>query len=131
MQGLICGFPSCLSFVEGKKNKRWRIKDQNMQERAYDGYKKTHCLSVLVYLCLFVRFITIDISDEGSESDKCVYSNFPIYQNRDLYLTDGQHSVADMGFAVEGDLVMAYRRNESTEWMYRGSTIVILGNTAW
>ena len=40
MHGLIIGFPKCVFFVDGNKNKRWQPIDPGTQARAYDGYKK-------------------------------------------------------------------------------------------
>ena len=44
MEGLILGFPCCVFFVDGNKNKRWRPGENHEQERAYDGYKKISCV---------------------------------------------------------------------------------------
>ncbi|PXF47704.1 hypothetical protein BWQ96_02566 [Gracilariopsis chorda] len=119
MEGLVIGFPFCVFFFDGNKNKRWRPGDAKEQEKAYDGYKKCHCWALLVFCDIFGRFIRVEISDHGAESDRSLYTNSDVCPNRESYLADGQHGMADMGFAGDGELVVPYKRTESASWLYR------------
>ena len=119
IEGLIIGFPKCVFFVDGNKNRRWRPGENSEQERAYDGYKKAHAFSILVFCDIYGRFIRIEVSDKGAESDRNMYTTSDVFKNSDESLSTGQHGMADMGFAGSGELVVPYKRNESTMWMYR------------
>lgn len=118
-EGLIMGFPKCVFFVDGNKARRWRPGENSEQERAYDGYKKTHVWSILVFCDLFGAFTRIEISDKGAESDRNFYTNSEVYKSTESFLSAGQHGMADMGFGGDGALVVPYKRNESTEWLFR------------
>lgn len=74
MEGLLIIFPKCVFFVDWKKNKRWRPKKAEEQERAYDGYKKSDVWSIIVYCDLFGSFIRLKISDKSAENDS-IYTN--------------------------------------------------------
>lgn len=65
MEGLVIGFTNCVFFIDGNKYRRWRPGDAAEQERAYDGYKKTHAWSIIVCCDLFGRFIQFYITDHG------------------------------------------------------------------
>ncbi|PXF44638.1 hypothetical protein BWQ96_05633 [Gracilariopsis chorda] len=119
MEGLVIGFPSCVFLVDGNKNKRRRPKHSNEQELAYDGYKKSHCYSILLFYDIFGRFIRVEITDHGAESDHSLYTRSDFYRNRERYLFNAQHGMADMGFAGDGELVVPYKRTESTSWLYK------------
>ena len=121
MEGLLLGFPRCIFFVDGNKNKRWRPGENQEQERAYDEYKKAHVWSVLVFCDLYGRFIRLEISDKGAESDRNMYKSSEVYHNLSDFLAAGKHGMADMGFGGSGGLVVPYKRNESTEWIHRSS----------
>ena len=83
---LLISIPSCV-FFDGNKNRRWRPKDSEMQERAYDGYKKAQLFSVMVFHDLFGRFIRIEITEKGAESDRSIYVDSDIYKRIDLSLS--------------------------------------------
>lgn len=119
VDGLVIEFPQCVFFVDGNKSKRWRPNHNEEQGRAYDGYKKAHVWSVLVYCNFYGRFIRIEISDKGAESDRSVYSESEVYKYPSTFLSPGQHRMAEMGFAGDGYLVVPCKTNESTTWMYR------------
>ncbi|PXF49312.1 hypothetical protein BWQ96_00886 [Gracilariopsis chorda] len=91
MERLLVGFPFCVFFVDGNKSKRWRAGDEKEQETAYDGYKKCHCWALLVFCDIFGRFIRVEISDHGAESDRSLYTNSDVHRNCESYLADGQH----------------------------------------
>ena len=84
-------------------------------------YKKAHVWSVLVFCDLYGRFIRLEISEKGAESDRNMYKSSEVYQNPGEFLAAGQHGMADMGFGGSGALVVPYKRNESTEWIHSSS----------
>lgn len=49
MHGLVFGFPKCVAFVDGTKQKTVRPLDDDTQEERYDGHHKMHCFSVLLW----------------------------------------------------------------------------------
>lgn len=57
--------------------------------------------------------------DHGVESDRNLYTSSDVHHNTELYISNGQHGMADMWFAVDGELFVPYKRNESTSWFYR------------
>ena len=108
-------------FVDENENMRWRPGEIHEQERAYDGYKKAHVWSVLVFCDFYGRFIRLEIRDKGAESDRNLYTSSEVYQNPGDFLATGRHGMADMGFCGSGALVAPDKRNESTEWIHRSS----------
>ena len=117
MERMLIDIPSCV--FNGSKNRRWRPKDSETRERAEDSYKKAHVFSVMVFSDLFGRFIRIEITDKGAESDRTIYVPSDICKRGDLHLSGALHGMADMEFSGDGDLVVPYKRNESTSWLYR------------
>lgn len=122
IEGLIIGFSKCVFLVDGNKSKRWRPQDKEEQERAYDAYKRAHVFSILSFCDIFGRFIRLEITDKGAESDRTLYVEFDVYRKKSVYLSTGQHGMADMGFAGDGDIVVPYKANESTDWMLRAQS---------
>ena len=104
-------------FADGNKNKRWRAGDPADQEKAYDGYKKTHAFTVIVFCDLFGRFIHVEISKGQRVTETC--TKIQKFTRPDAFLSNGQHGMADMGFGGDGDLVVPYKANESKEWLCR------------
>ena len=92
-------------FVDGSKNRRWRPKDSEILERAYDGYKKVHVFSVMVLCDLLGLFIRIEIKDKGVESDRSIYVDSDIYKRRYPYISE--HST---GWQIRGMLGVLYRQ---------------------
>lgn len=105
--------------MDGNKNRRWRPGDNHEQEFAYDGYKHAHVWAILVICDVFGRFIWLEMTDKGAESDRTLYTESDVYRNSDQYLSLGHHGMADMAFAGVGELVVPFKTNESTSWMYR------------
>lgn len=73
---------------------------------------------MLVFCDLYGRFIRLEISDKGAESDRNLYTSSEVYQNPSDFLTAGQLGMADMGFGGSGALVVPYKNKESTEWIH-------------
>ena len=92
--------------MNGNKSRRWRPERDAEQEEAYDGYKNAHAWSVLVCCNLFERFIRVEISNEGAESDRNTYTSSDVNCSSDHFLCLRQYGMVDMGFAGKGALVV-------------------------
>lgn len=119
MGGLEIQFPSCVFLVNENKNKRWTPNEDDLQERAYGGYKKSHCFCILVFCDILGRFIHLEIADHGAELDRLLYTRSDVYRNRELYLSNAQNGMAVMGFAGEGELFAQYIKTENNSWLYK------------
>lgn len=47
-----------------------------------------------------------------------MYTQSEVDRNLAQYLSPGEHSIAGMAFAGDDELVVPYKRKESTDWMY-------------
>ena len=74
---------------------------------------------MFVFCDFLGRFIRVEISDKGTESDRNMYTNLDVYRVSDHFLCTGQHRMGDMYFAWKGALVVAYKKNQCTERMLR------------
>ena len=85
--------PQICCLVDGSKNKRCRPGDPSEQVRAYDGYKKTHASSVIVFFDIFGTFIGVEISNKEPESDRNMKKSTEVYKNPKAFLSNGQYAV--------------------------------------
>lgn len=69
----------------------------------------------------FFDSFTVEITNKEADSDRNIYMESPIRWNKEHYLSELGHGMADMGFAGDVDIVVPYKQNESTEWIFRGS----------
>lgn len=106
-------------FENANQNHRWLLQDVEEQERSYGGYKKSHCFSVIVSCDLSGRIIRIDMTNKGANSDRNMYMGLDMYKKREQFLSPGQHGMADMGPAGDGEVIVQFWQNDSTSWMYR------------
>ena len=56
-------------------------KENAEQEKAYNGYKRTHAFSMVSFCDLFGRFIWLEITEKGEESDRNLYTQIEVYRN--------------------------------------------------
>lgn len=116
---LIIESTECVFSVDENKC-RWNKSDSEaVQEKAYEDYKKLHRWTVTGFTDIIGRFIRVEISDVGADSDHFMYKRSVEYTNSKEFMEDRQNGVADMRNGGGEDLVVRFKRNESTMWMYR------------
>lgn len=120
MRGLVFGFENCVAFVDGTKQKAFRPKDKDLQEKRYDGHHHFHCFSVLLWTDVFGVIIHLDITLEGSRHDRGIYNISEPVRNPQTYFASEECAMGDTGFQGPGDhIVFPLKRNQSRHFGLR------------
>lgn len=105
--------------IDGNINKRRGPGDDKLQKEAYDGYRKAHTWKISVLTDIFGRYIKVEISRVGDETVRTMYTTSDVNMNPGMYLSTGQHGMADIRYTGDGRIIFQFKKHSSTDWMYR------------
>jgi len=117
--GLVRGFPNCVAYADGYKQKGFRPQDEIEQERIYDGHHKFHSFGVLVWVEVHRSTIRLDFTIAGSTKDRGIFNYTVPMQSPHLFFDDGEHCIADYGFIDRFGLVLCqFKMNQGLEYEF-------------
>lgn len=77
--------------------------DSEEQVWTYDGHKKRHAFSVIVFCDVVGAFPRIEITDHGAEIDWNLFTGSEVYRNPEALMASGEHGMEDMGLSSDDD----------------------------
>lgn len=117
MRGLCAKFPNTVMYVDGSKQYIQRSIYKDKQNDQFDGRKKRHCFTYLVWVDVHGSVRRLEISPIGRMHDKTMLEQSDVYLHRNLFIREQQQVIADLGFiGCDSDwIVVPIKRNDRSD----------------